>query len=133
VAWLHLLLDEHGGGEFHTLAAFLDAGAEKQRAQVLFDGARADVQVARDFLVTAALDEQTKHLLVTGRYLDFVEIDHGRFVCSFGSVLGLRPTVGQCKQFAKSSLWGEPFRIIELAAAILLSFALYGTAFMKGF
>src|ERR1035438_7661112 len=29
VAWLHLLLDEHGGREFHSLPAFLDACAQK--------------------------------------------------------------------------------------------------------
>jgi hypothetical protein len=69
---LHLLLDEHGGREFHSLPAFLDTCAQKQSAQVLFHGPRADVQVARDFLVTASLHQQTQHLLVSGRYLDFI-------------------------------------------------------------
>jgi hypothetical protein len=33
--------------------------------------------VARDFLVAAPLHEQTQNLLVTGRDLDFIEVDHG--------------------------------------------------------
>jgi len=57
---LHLLLDvlffdKHSGGEFHSLPAFSDACAQKQCAQMLFDGARADVQLARDFFVTASI------------------------------------------------------------------------------
>jgi hypothetical protein len=47
---------------------------------VLFDGARADAQMARDFFVAAALNEQTQYLLVSGRYLDIVKIDHWLFV-----------------------------------------------------
>jgi hypothetical protein len=55
---LHLLLDEHCGREFHPLPAFFDACAQKQCAQVLFDGSRADIQLARDFFVAASLHEQ---------------------------------------------------------------------------
>ena len=49
-------------------------------------------------------NEQTQHLLVTGSYLDFIEVNHGLFVCSFSSVLGSRPARNRSKLFAKSSL-----------------------------
>jgi hypothetical protein len=50
---------KHRGGEFHSLPAFFNACAQKQRAQVLFHRPRGDVQVARDFFVAASLHEQT--------------------------------------------------------------------------
>src|ERR1700688_4546354 len=80
VAWRCLLLYEHGGGEFDSLPAFFNTCAQKKCAQMLFDGARADAQMARDFLVAASLNEQTQYLLVSGRYLDIVKIDHWLFV-----------------------------------------------------
>jgi hypothetical protein len=86
---LHLLLDEHGGGEFHSLPAFFNACAQKQRAQVLFHRPRADIQMARDFFVAASLHEQTQYLLVTGSYLNFIKVNHGLFVRSFSSSLGV--------------------------------------------
>jgi hypothetical protein len=46
---------------------------------VLFDGPRADAQVAREFFVAASLHQQTQYLLVSGRYLDIVEVDHLAF------------------------------------------------------
>jgi hypothetical protein len=75
---------------------------------MLFDGARADVQLARDFFVTASLHQQMQHLPITGRYLDLIKVNHWMwiwlFVCSFSSVLGSRPAVSRSKLFAKSSL-----------------------------
>jgi hypothetical protein len=35
---------------------------------VLFDGARADLQVGRDFFVSASIHEHSQHLPITGRY-----------------------------------------------------------------
>lgn len=39
---------------------------------MLLNGARADTQMARDFLVAASLNEQVQYLLVSGCYLDIV-------------------------------------------------------------
>jgi hypothetical protein len=86
---LHLLLDEHGGREFHALPAFFNACAQKQRSQVLFNRPRADVQMARDFLVAASLNQQSQYLLVSGRDFNFVEVYHRLFDCSFSSNLGV--------------------------------------------
>ena len=44
---MHLLLDEHRGGELHSLPAFFNARAQKQSAQVLFHRLRADIKMAR--------------------------------------------------------------------------------------
>jgi len=56
---LHLLLNEHGGGEFYPLPAIFDPGAQKQRAEMLFHGARADAQLPGNLFVAASLDEQS--------------------------------------------------------------------------
>jgi hypothetical protein len=103
---LHLLLDEHRGGELHSLPAFLNACAQKQCAQVLFYRPRADIQVARDFFVAASLHEQPQHLLVTGRYLNLVKVNHGLFVCSFSSVFGVA-TRDKQKQAVRQMFAGE--------------------------
>jgi hypothetical protein len=100
---LHLLLDEHRGGEFHSLPAFFNACAQKQRAQVLFHRPRADIQMARDFFVAASLHEQTQYLLVTGSDLNFIKVNHGLFVGSFSSSLGVATRQNRSKLFAKSS------------------------------
>ena len=71
-AWLHLLLDEHRGGEFHSLPPFFNACAQKQRAQMLFNRPRADVQLARDFFIAVPLHQQMQDLLVSGGYLDAI-------------------------------------------------------------
>jgi hypothetical protein len=56
---LHLLLNEHGGGESYPLPAFFDPGPKKQRAEMLLHGARADAQLAGNLFVAASLDEQS--------------------------------------------------------------------------
>jgi hypothetical protein len=73
---LHLLLDKHGRSQFHALAAFFDPGTQKQRAEMLFHGPRADAQVARDLFIAAALHQKTQNLVVSGGYLDFIKVDH---------------------------------------------------------
>jgi hypothetical protein len=50
---------------------------------MLLHGTRADVELAGNLFVAAALNQQAQNLLVTGCDLDFVEVDHGAFVCSF--------------------------------------------------
>ena len=69
-------LGEHGDGEFHALAAIANSGTQEKRAQVLLHGAWADVQLARNFLVAAGLDQRKQNLLVAGGHFDFGEIDH---------------------------------------------------------
>ena len=49
---------------------------------MLLHGARADAELAGDLLVAAPLHEQSQYLLVPGRNLYFIEVNHGRFVCS---------------------------------------------------
>lgn len=85
VAWLHLLLDEHSGGELHPLASFFNTGAQEKCAQVLFHRPRADVQVARDFFVVATL---------------IIGVSSAPSVQSGGR----DPLLGRSKLFAKSSL-----------------------------
>jgi hypothetical protein len=63
-------------GQFYPFAAIPDSGAQKQRAQVLLNGARADVELARNFLVAASLDQQIQHLLVAGGNFDLFQIHH---------------------------------------------------------
>jgi len=70
---VHLLLFEHGGGEDDALAALLDAGAQKQSAEVLFDRARADVQFRGDFLVAATLYQQLEDFVVATSNFDLIE------------------------------------------------------------
>jgi len=74
-----LFLGEHRDGQFHPLAPMADSRPQKQRSQMLFDRARADVQPARDFLVAASLHQQIQDLLVPGRHFDFLKIDHDEF------------------------------------------------------
>jgi hypothetical protein len=50
--------------EKRDLNFFADARAQKQGAQVLFYGAATKVELARNFLVAAALREQVQNLLV---------------------------------------------------------------------
>jgi hypothetical protein len=73
---VHLLLFEHGGCQNDTLAARLDAGAQKERAQVLLHGSRADCEFGGNLLIAAALDKKVKHLLVPVRDFDLVEVEH---------------------------------------------------------
>jgi hypothetical protein len=77
---LRFLLGKHGDCQFHALAALSDSSPQEQCAQVLFYGARADLELARNFLVTAALYEQVQDLLVTGRYFYLIQIDHDWFL-----------------------------------------------------
>jgi hypothetical protein len=41
---------------------------------MLFDGARADLQLRSNLLITAALDEQLQNLLVARRDLDVAQV-----------------------------------------------------------
>jgi hypothetical protein len=69
-------LIEHGDGQLHALAAIANSGAQKQRAEMLLDGARADIELARDFFIAAALNQQFQDLPVTGRHFDLIQIHH---------------------------------------------------------
>jgi hypothetical protein len=51
---------------FCRFAAIPDSSAQEQCAQVLLNGARADVELARNFVVARSLDQQIQHLLVGG-------------------------------------------------------------------
>jgi hypothetical protein len=53
---LPLLSLEYGSRELYPLTAILNSGAQKQRTQMLFHGAGADVELLRDFLVAASFD-----------------------------------------------------------------------------
>jgi hypothetical protein len=75
-ALFHLLLSEYCGGQFDALTARGDSRAQKQCAQVLFDGSWTDVEASGDFLVAAALGEKSEDLFVAGRDLDGIQIDH---------------------------------------------------------
>jgi hypothetical protein len=50
------LVGKYGNSRLHPLAAMADS--KKQSAQVLFHGAQADVEPARDLLVAAALHKE---------------------------------------------------------------------------
>lgn len=78
---MHLLLFKDGGCQDDPLASLLDSGAQKQRAQVLLDGAWADAEFGCDLFVAAALDQQLQNLLVAARDFDLIEVQH--FVCLF--------------------------------------------------
>jgi hypothetical protein len=67
---------EDRGRQLDSLAAVLDAGAQKQGPQVLFHSARADVQLSRNFLVAASLDQELQHLLIALGDFDLAEIHH---------------------------------------------------------
>jgi len=54
VACFPLFFLEHGRGQLYPLAAVPDAGTQKQGAQMLFDGAWADIELAGDFLIAAS-------------------------------------------------------------------------------
>src|SRR5581483_11953946 len=74
---LRFLLNAHRNRQLDALAAILDAGAQKQRTQMLFDGAWADPQLAGDFFVGATLYQQLQYLLVPLRDLHLIQINHG--------------------------------------------------------
>ena len=71
-----MLLFEYGGGQDYALASLLDSCAQKQRAQVLFNGSRADAEFGRYFFVAAALNQQLQDLLVTAGNFDLVQVQH---------------------------------------------------------
>src|SRR5262249_12538968 len=58
VAWLHLLLYEHRGCEFHPLPSVLDSRSQKQRPKMLLHRARADGKLAGNLFVAAPLHQQ---------------------------------------------------------------------------
>jgi hypothetical protein len=76
-AWLHLLLDEHRGGQFHALAAFLMPARKNSVRRCCLTRARADIELAGDLLVAATLDKQAQDFLVSGGDLDLVEANQG--------------------------------------------------------
>jgi hypothetical protein len=73
---LPLLSLEYGGSELYPFAAIFDAGSEKQSPKMLFHGPGADVQLLRDFLVTASFYQQMQNLFIALRNLDVAEIQH---------------------------------------------------------
>jgi hypothetical protein len=75
---LRLFLGEYGDGQLHSFPAIADSGAQKQRAQMLFDGAWADIKLARNFFVAATEDEQIQNLLIAGCNFDFFDIGQGK-------------------------------------------------------
>jgi hypothetical protein len=54
----------------------LDAGPQKQGAEVLFNGARADVELSGDFFVAAARDQQLQNVLIAACDFDLLQINH---------------------------------------------------------
>src|SRR5579885_314872 len=71
---MQLLLSKHGGCQNDPLTPLLDADAQKQRAQVLFDCAWADVAFSGDLLIAAALHQQLQHLLVAPCDFDLLQV-----------------------------------------------------------
>jgi hypothetical protein len=63
--------------ELDPLTAILNAGSKKQRTQMLFHGPGANVQLLRDFLVTAPFDQQVQNLFIALRNLNVAKIQHG--------------------------------------------------------
>jgi hypothetical protein len=62
---IHLLLFENGGCQNDALAPLPDSSSQKQRAQVLFHGSRADIQFCGDLFVAAAVHQQPQYLLIS--------------------------------------------------------------------
>jgi hypothetical protein len=58
------------------LRPLANAGAQEQRAQMLFDGARADVTLPGDLLIAATLYQQIKHLLIARRDFHLIQVGH---------------------------------------------------------
>src|SRR5579863_1778530 len=71
-----LVLGKHGDGKLHPLASLTNSGPQKQRAQMLLNGARADVELPRDLFVAAALHQQVQHLLIARRHFHLIQVDH---------------------------------------------------------
>jgi hypothetical protein len=71
---IHLLLFKNGGCQDYAFAPLLDSCAQEKRAQVLLHCARADAQFGCDLFVAAALDKQSKNLLVAARNFDLIEV-----------------------------------------------------------
>jgi hypothetical protein len=73
---LALLLLIHGGGKFDPLAAFANSGTQKHGAQVLFNGAGTDFQLAGDLFVAATLYQQFQNFRIAGGDFYFAKISH---------------------------------------------------------
>jgi hypothetical protein len=86
-----LLSLEYRGGELHALAAIFDSGSEKQRAQMMFHGPGADVQLLGDFLIAASFDQKEENLFIALRNFDVAEIQHDSFLSACLSFTGLLP------------------------------------------
>jgi|GEM_PF-5271273 len=63
----HFLVSRAAIASFTHLRTIPDCGTEKKPSQVLLHGARTNAQLAGNFLVAAAFDQQIRHLLVSGR------------------------------------------------------------------
>jgi hypothetical protein len=89
-----LLLLENRSRQLYPLAPIPNARPQKQSAQMLLDGARADLQLRRDLFIAAALNQKLKNFLVAGRDFDLVHVHHD---------LPRIPSA-TCNSFAKYSL-----------------------------
>jgi hypothetical protein len=83
-SWLRFFLGEYSDGQFHALATFADSSPQEQSPQVLFYRAWTDVELACNFLVAAALDEQVQHLPIAGRHFNLIETYHALFLLGLG-------------------------------------------------
>ena len=97
---------------------------------MLFHGARANTEMARNFLVAASLNQQLQNLLVSRGDFDIVQIDHGLSSVSFRfNSCGRDPRYPLSKLFAKYSLLGKVHRSIELPC-IFVFYSLFISFFL---
>jgi hypothetical protein len=87
------------GSRHYAFAPVPDGGTQKKPSQVLLYGAQTNAQRAGDFLVAAALYQQIKHLLVSGRHLNSNEIHPGNSSWNLNLLHKFR-----CTAFAQPSL-----------------------------
>jgi hypothetical protein len=73
---IHLLLFKYGGGQDYAFPPLLDSRAQKKRAQVLLHRTWTDAEFRCDLFIAAALDKQSKNLLVSARNFDLIEVQH---------------------------------------------------------
>src|SRR6266700_4820923 len=72
----HLLLFKNCGCQNYSFATLLDSSPQEQSTKVLLHGARADVELGRDFLVAAALHQQLQYILIAARDFDLFQVQH---------------------------------------------------------
>jgi hypothetical protein len=73
---IHLLPFKYGGGQDYAFAPLLDSRAQKESAQVLLNRSRTDAELGSDLFIAAALDKQSKNLLVAAGNFDLIEVQH---------------------------------------------------------